>query len=83
MIQDYEQYITESRTNPTFISKQVKDWTMEILNEMHANARLEDFQTIKKSIVLGLQRGMHEYEKVFPDDKEILDEMKDTIQKLS
>lgn len=83
MIQDYEQYITESRTNPTFIAKQIKDWTMEILNEMYANARLEDFQTIKKSIVLGLQRGMHEYEKVFPDDKEVLDEIKDTIQKLS
>jgi len=52
MIQDYEQYITESRTNPTFIAKQVKDWTMEILNEMYANARLEDFQTIKNILYL-------------------------------
>ena len=24
MIQDYEQYITEARTNPTFMSRQVK-----------------------------------------------------------
>ena len=83
MIQDYEQYITEARTNPTFMSKQIKTWTMEIMNEVMPKARIEDLDTMIRYIVTGLQQGKHEYEKIFPDDKEFLDKIEEIIQKLS
>ena len=83
MIQDYEQYITEARTNSTSMSRQVKTWTMEIMNEIMPKARIEDLDTMIRYIVIGLQQGAHEYEKVFPNDKEFLDKIKEIIQKLS
>lgn len=83
MIQDYEQYITEARTNPTFISKQIKTWIMELIPEMDQQTRLVNFERIMEHIIIGLQQGLHEYEKVFPDDKEVSDKIKETIQKLS
>jgi hypothetical protein len=71
MIQDYEQYITEARTNPTSMSRQVKTWAMEIMNEIMPKARIEDLDTMIRYIVIGLQQGKHEYEKVFPDETDL------------
>jgi hypothetical protein len=83
MIQDYEQYITEARTNPTFISKETKTWVMELIPEMNQQTRLVNFDRIVDHIIIGLQQGLHEYEKVFPNDMEVSDKIKETIQKLS
>jgi len=83
MIQDYEQYITESRTNPTFISKEIKTWVMELIPVTDQQTRIINFQRMMDHIIIGLQQGLHEYEKVFPEDKEVSDKIKETIQKLS
>ena len=76
------------KTNPTFISKQIKLWVMEQIPNFYLPQYDDRFSGIKniimlkECIILGLERGMHEYSKKRGEDKRALNMLQKIINGL-
>lgn len=74
------EYIAESRTNPTAISKFIKTVVMELAD--NPKSSFDNAHQIMDAIVMGLNQGIHEFEKKVPDDSKTVGYLMDIIGKI-
>ena len=67
-MKNLSEYLIEARTNPTAISKFIKNVVMEFAD--NSKTSLINAQQMVDAIVRGLDQGIHEFEKKVPDDSQ-------------
>lgn len=74
------EYIAESRTNPTTISKFIKTMVIELADKPETS--FDNAHQIIDVIVTGLNQGIHEFEKKVPDDSKTTEYLMDIAGKI-